>query len=675
MHSFPLQPTVFTFSFLCLGSTTHLYGRNRRQKRKSTHGGPSSSPTQNPPLLPPPTTIVDSTTAYMITNLGYHNLSKTRVLSPEESTVLSLGLSFVPTPASLNDDEIIAHFSKFKRSVRIKKWLLTVPPFLKRTNVPIKGRKPSSFQPPLASPAIEQYLLESERKLLNILTNKPLEDSKKRMINYPDHFKKTISNLRDDNSIVVCSSDKNLGLCIVDRSWYHDAAMSHLSDNNSYTMITQMIEFVEIFNTLRKILDSYSLLYLDLNRNSFSPLAAYLLTIEDTPKQRLCKFYLLIKIHKSPISTRPISSNTNYLSWHTSKWLDMELKPFMTSTPSYIKNSQSLIKILEKRRFPSTSFLLEADVDNLYPSIPVADGIFRLATFLRGTNMSSHRRNLIVDLAQWILNNNYCSFDGNTYKQIKGTAMGTPFAVAYACIYLTSIENEVYSLITTASNTPIFYKRYIDDIFAIFTNENAANSFVQVFNSISPSIHLTAKVNGREATFLDVTLFKGERFISNNTLDVKLFQKPINKYVYLPPTSFHSKNTFKAIILGELRRYRINCSNDDDYKHVKDLFFNRLCERGHKATDINHTFDTHFDRNSLLNSVDSSESSTTAQHTNAIFCIPRTPRSLSLELRQCLKYPQYIYNDPHAESIFHGDSPTISFKGTLNLGNLLANRF
>ena len=448
-------------------------------------------------------------------------------------------------------------------------------------------------------------------------------------------------------------------------------AWTHLHDINTYEKVLLTPVISEIYLKLRNILAFYHVLYIN---SRITPLASFLLSLENAPLQRLCKFYILVKIHKTPMSSRPISSNTNYLSWHASKFLDHRLKAFLHLCPSYISNSQTLVKILEKRCFPRTCYLLEADVDNLYPSIPVVDGLTRLSSFLQTHGMSFQEVSFLTDLCKWVLENNYCTFNGEIYRQVNGTAMGTPFAVVYACIFLTSLENEVYSKLTSYFDKPIFYKRYIDDVFAVFSSDAAATKFITLFNSILPSIHLSSKTSGREANFLDLTIYKGQRFEDSRIFDIKLFQKPINNYVYLPPFSFHSKNTFRGLVLGELRRYRINCSDDALFLISKDLLFKRLCMRGYAPTSLAPLFSVEFDRAALIEGITLSSGLKANSLCNVVFTSSRTPRTLSLDLRRCLEYPEYLQADMHFSHIFSGASPLISFRRTKNLSESIINR-
>ena len=52
-------------------------------------------------------------------------------------------------------------------------------------------------------------------------------------------------------------------------------------------------------------------------------------------------------------------------------------------------------------------------------------------------------------------------------------------------------------------------------------------------------------------TFLDVRVYKGPRFESDNTLNTKIHYKPTNHFKYVHGKSYHPLHVFKAVALGE----------------------------------------------------------------------------------------------------------------------------
>jgi hypothetical protein len=182
--------------------------------------------------------------------------------------------------------------------------------------------------------------------------------------------------------------------------------------------------------------------------------------------------------------------------------------------PSFIQNSGMLVKRLESIVFCNDCVLLEADVENLYPSIIISEGLHSLACKLSELKPQGVNIPLVLDLAFWVLSHNYIEFGDRRYLQIKGTAMGTPFAVAFACIHLTVLEEETFTKIRKdLPSPPLLYYRYIDDIFAVFTNREEANIFIATFNSIRSSIHVTYSISDHKANFLDIEHSKKHRFL------------------------------------------------------------------------------------------------------------------------------------------------------------------
>jgi hypothetical protein len=84
---------------------------------------------------------------------------------------------------------------------------------------------------------------------------------------------------------------------------------------------------------------------------------------------------------------------------------------------------------------------------------------------------------------------------------------------------------------------------------------------------------------------------------SRNKISTNLYQKPQNRYLYFASTSFR---VFKALILDEIKRYRICCSNYDDFLTAKNNFNNRLLTRGYDAAYFNEVINFNIDRTELL---------------------------------------------------------------------------
>lgn len=120
---------------------------------------------------------------------------------------------------------------------------------------------------------------------------------------------------------------------------------------------------------------------------------------------------------------------------------------------------------------------------------------------------------------RFVLTNNYIKFNKYIYKQIKGTAMGTPVAVCFANLFLAALENP---LLKSISAGILLYHRYIDDIFAIFDSSTSAYNFLTAFNNLCPSIKLDSYTIGEEGIFLDLVI--SFNFV-HNVMHHRIYQK------------------------------------------------------------------------------------------------------------------------------------------------------
>ena len=114
------------------------------------------------------------------------------------------------------------------------------------------------------------------------------------------------------------------------------------------------------------------------------------------------------------------------------------------------------------------------------------------------------------------------------------------------------------------------YKRYIDDILVIWPEPpQSLYKFVEYLNKAHPTIKFTCEVSTESIDFLDMTIYKGSRHLTEGKLDVKPFFKKTNKFQYLEYGSSHPRHTFKSVIKGELTRLLRACSDPSVYEEIQ----------------------------------------------------------------------------------------------------------
>ena len=300
-------------------------------------------------------------------------------------------------------------------------------------------------------------------------------------------------------------------------------------------------------------------------------------------QEQIPKFYGLPKIHKSfkkipPL--RPIVAQCNSMLTPITKFIDHVLQPLSQSYLDYLQNSTSLVGILENLQIPDEAILVTIDVESLYPSIPQGECINIIYDEMQANrHLMLFDPNLIIKLLHNNITNNFFTFATYVFQQTTGTAMGAAFSPTIANIFMSVFLRKFLS---TQEAKPLLLKRYIDDIFLIWTeSEEKLDQFLTDLNSFHLSIYFTHQQSSNSVDFLDVTIFKSAGFDYTNLLDVKTYQKSKNLYQYLHYSSDHPRSVFKGIIRGECIRYLRTNTQESDFNTIVIMFKKRLQQRGY----------------------------------------------------------------------------------------------
>lgn len=608
---------------------------------------------------------------------GFHNKSSV-MLTTEQSLVLSLGMKFIPKPPNSHPTSILTDFDRFARNIRLKYQFILqcnekspeeLQSFLRRTS--------SNYYPSKAHFQIEQYLSDSKKQLIESLTA-TMNPYNTFYYERDSIFQPIIDSLNDIDSIIITLADKNMGPTIVDRSWYETTALKHLLDYKTYLKLDKTPPVGVTLDQLKSILIKYSKYFV--SDTSLTPLAQSLLNnfskYQNEDETPCSYFYLLIKLHKpppTPISGRPIVASIRSLTYSTSKYLDIMLKPVMKRFKSYLKDSFELVHHLETTTYPTDAIIVTGDINSLYPSIDITDGLRKIRLALQlYSSYEVTDIDFLMDLLEWVLRHNYIEFGDTKWLQIKGTAMGTPVAVTFANIYLGMLELELSAKGgTLLRQNTLYHKRYIDDIFCLFSNTSNATAFCNIFNGLRPN-NITADfiVSDTTGTILDITIAKKNRFHATSKLDITLFQKECNKYLYLPFTSYHPKPVFKGFITSELKRFRINCSDDLDFYHNKNAFLQRLSRRGYPDTFLQSVFTIHLDRSSLLLqriTARNNNHQQTINSTPVVLVTEFTPIQATMDLHNKIRPNDRHLSDPISNFFFSTYKPIVAYKSSHSL--------
>ena len=218
------------------------------------------------------------------------------------------------------------------------------------------------------------------------------------------------------------------------------------------------------------------------------------------------------------------------------------------------------------------------DVTSLYTNIPQEEGIQTVCTAYETfyKNESPIPTRLLEQTLRLIPQENSFQFTGKNYLQTHGTAMCTKMGGAFANIFMGKVETD--RILSQSAFKPLVWKRYIDDIFSLWTiNRDEIKQFIEQANNHHPTIKFTAEISERETTSLDTSI----RFQNDAVLEVCTHLKPAEAFQYTHFSSSHQPGVKKGFIKGEaLRLLRTNSSKELFEEKIKN-FKSHLIERGY----------------------------------------------------------------------------------------------
>ena len=308
-----------------------------------------------------------------------------------------------------------------------------------------------------------------------------------------------LANLSKNKDIVIQKSDKGNSVVIVDKDTYIKRMENLLSDQRKFEKVTLKNDaFLNFVVNQEKRIDTIFKKLVDSNSMS-KEMRKFVKPVGTRPGI----MYGNCKVHKQQVDGcppfRPILSALQTPTYNLAKFL-VPLLNLLTKNEYTVKDSFQFAEgICEQDPALSMGSL---DVDSLFTNISLDETID-------------------ICVNQLFENTDTVIFNGLLCKQIDGIAMGSPLGPSLANTFLSYHEKNWLNNCPQGFK-PVFYRRYVDDIFILFKSNDHLKYFQDFLNSchINMSFSMeTEKEN--KLSFLDIEIIcEQDKFTKNLLLMV-----------------------------------------------------------------------------------------------------------------------------------------------------------
>lgn len=286
---------------------------------------------------------------------------------------------------------------------------------------------------------------------------------------------------------------------------------------------------------------------------------------------------------------RPVVSNIDSPNYRVAKWLISELSNLEGPDGCSIKNSLEFSKKLKDLVLEKDEIMISFDVESLFPSIPVEEGLIALEEWLTKCGIDNNKKEAYVAAAKLCLDDSYFQFRGQFYKLLKGTSMGNPISPLIANLVMSKMEMGLKS----KHLLPRWWHRYVDDIFAVIKKADL-DSVLTMLNTQPQyqTIKFTVvpETNGK-LEFLDLLLIR-----KNNTVEVAVFHKPTSTKRLIPSTS-HCPTQHKMAAFHSMAHRITNLPlSINNYMAEYNYMLEAAVINGYKTSDVDRIIKKHSDK-------------------------------------------------------------------------------
>jgi len=404
-----------------------------------------------------------------------------------------------------------------------------------------------------------EHLLSTNESNQFQIMNLPIIQKKK---NYSRLVKRLKHKFRTTN-IVLQKTDKSKVFHLGKFQDYQKKSKEYMEKTEAYKCLATLDPLPDLIQRTNKYLVNLRLAHW-ITQKQYEQLCS------NPNEVQLAHLYFLPKAHKLNTPLRPIVSGLKHPTIKISKFLDKLLRPLfdqMASDTTSTTGSEVIKKLNEWSKFNirQDTLLCTMDVVDLCTMIPQTEGVLsikRMMDHLKLKQIDGLTVETIIRLSRFVMNNNYFSYSGEYYHQIRGGAMGSPLTLTIANCYMYFFERNIVKQI---QNSGGLYLRYIDDIF-LAINWPIRHLFKQIdkWNQFNSNIKLNFQA-GSSINFLDLSIQN-----INGQIFTKVYHKPSYEPYYFPFNSVDPMHMKQNIPFAMLHRTIKYCSTFETFLNERE---------------------------------------------------------------------------------------------------------
>ena len=471
------------------------------------------------------------------------NLSKHK-LTPCELEALRFGLKHHILPKNL-------HLSKFKLSIEKGFFIASKEQHINHTTKDKVKHACTSF-------------MNSADSICNSSRNTKLHE--------------TLRKLSSNSKIKVTSFDKGNGIVILDSDDYFAKLDEIISDSSKFEEFKWENEkftdnpVVKNENKLTYFLTKYVKPYIP--KDVFD-------RISPTGSQP-GKLYGMSKIHKTGCPLRPVVSMINTAEYNLAKYLDDYIKPNIPMD-FMLTSSTEFLNVLDghKNKLSDNDIMISFDIVSLFTSLPLKESCDLATEYVYSENStkkppySKETFRKLLDFAT----SGVFTYRNKYFKQCDGVMMGSPLGPTLSNLFLAHLEKEWFSKVYS----PVLYKRYVDDIFCVFKDEDSALQFFEFLNKQHKNLKFTyEKSKNNNLPFLDINVI-----MKDETFETEIFRKKTFTGLVLNYKAMCPEQWKKGLIIGALHRGYSACSSWTSFHCEIEKLKNIFTSNGYPLEFIN----------------------------------------------------------------------------------------